>query len=393
MFSILRYFLISALLAQGAIGCVGSSANSGSNVHVPAAKYREVEVDRLVVSPTEALTAFELLERGKAALAQGRPEAAVRDLERIITADARGPWTEEALFFAARAHEESGDHARAAERFERLGREYPRGELAREALLRAMRLLVFLEAWQSAGLVAEHFRTVYAERLPREELVVSSALALAILDESGESEQSRAQANALLAGARRVIERYQLDAAGSIPRDLAQVYYAMAELRRIEAEQLDFDPLPASFPDAFERRARLLLDAQSAYSNVMRAYDAHWTAMAGFRVGELYQSLHQDVMSAPRPPGLDTERRRLIFEAALRLRYSVLLEKGLKMIDHTLAMADRTGERSQWVQRARATRAMLADSLAREQAAVEASPYTRQDIERVLAELSRRGAK
>src|SRR5690606_25637450 len=215
--------------------------------------------------------------------------------------------------------------------------------------------------------------------------VVLSAAALAVLSEKGTSSEGRLEASAYITRARRVIDRYQLDRAGHIPRDLAQVYFALGELRRLDGEALGFDPLPADFPDHLERRSQLLLDAQSAYSDVMRAYDAHWTAMAGYRVGQLYHRLHDDITRAPRPPGVNTERRRLIFEAALRLRYTVLLKKGLGMIDHTIAMAERTGEASSWVERARQTRQDLISSYEREQAAIVASPYSKDDIERVLA--------
>lgn len=389
MFSTLRLAPALLFLALVGQGCAGPTANQGAAS--PEAEYREVEVDRVVVSSSEALNAFDLVTRGKASLAAGRVEEAARDFELVLSADADGPWTEEVLFLAGRAHEERGDHARAADRFEAAGRRFPAAERSRESLLRALRLLVYLEAWQQAGQLAEHFRALHKTLLPREQLVVTSALALAVLEREGASPEGRAEASALITGARTVIDRYRLDGAGPIPRDLAQVYYALGELRRLEGERLNFDPLPPDFADVFERRARLLLDAQSAYSDVMRAHDAHWTAMAGFRVAELYHKLHEDVMSAPRPPGAaESERRRLVFEAALRLRYSVLLKKGLTMIEHTIAMASRTGERSAWVQRAEAVRDSLRAALNREQEAIDASPYTQEDIERVLAELADR---
>jgi hypothetical protein len=265
--------------------------------------------------------------------------------------------------------------------------------MARDALLRAVRLYVYLEEWRQAGELSHEFVGRYPDRSPREEIVVQSSLALLELTTRGNSAEGRARALFPLTRARSVIEKYQLDSAGNIPRDLAQVYFAKGELLRLEGESVVFVPLPADFADQFERRAQLLLDAQSAYSDVMRAQDAHWTAMAGYRVGELYKRLHEDVMSAPRPTALDTERRRLIFEAALRLRYSILLRKGLNMMEHTLAMAERTQEKSGWVERAKMARDELQSALAVEQAAVDACPYTRDDMQRVLREVARRSSR
>src|SRR5690606_362946 len=82
--------------------------------------------------------------------------------------------------------------------------------------------------------------------------------------------------------------------------------------------------------------------------------------------------------------------RRLVFEATLRLRYSVLLKNGLTMTEHTIAVASRTGERSAWAHGAEAVRDSLRAALNREQEAIDASPYAQEDIERVLAELADR---
>lgn len=353
---------------------------------------RQVEVDRTIVSPNEALTGFELVTRGKRRLRAGDYVGASKDFDLVVAFDPSGPWVAEALYYGAQAREEQRDHEGAALRFSRLGNEFPRSEFSRDATLRALRLYVYLEQWSTAQALAGVFLTAYPERSPREELVVRGALALALLEASTVTEDAKAGALLHVQAARRVIEEYRLDSAGHIPRDLAQVYFAYAELKRMEGETVTFDPLPDNFVDRLERRAQLLLDAQSAYSDVMRAHDAHWTAMAGYRVAELYQRLHQDIVRAPRPPGADTERRKLIFEAALRLRYTILLEKGLRLIEHTLRMAERTGETSAWVSKARSARQQLLEAYEQERAAVEASPHTREDLERTLVELQTRGS-
>lgn len=391
--SVRRFCRTSVVLLGLAFVQVVGCASGSHTVKPPAPEHREVQVDRLVVTSGESLTAFELFERGRRELDARAFEAAARDFDLVVDQDESGPWTEEALYAGARAHEETGRHAQAAARFERVAREFETGELAREAHLRAVRLYVFCERYAEAAALSERFAGLYSERAPREELVVQSAIALGELENRDAAPEARSRALSAITKARGVIDRYQLDSAGHIPRDLAQVYYAKAELLRLEGEAVGFEPMPTDFADQFERRAQLLLDAQSAYSDVMRAYDAHWTAMAGFRVGELYKRLHQDVMSAPRPPGADTEHRKLVFEAALRLRYSVLLKKGLAMMDHTLAMAERTGESSQWVERTKQERQALLAAYATEQAAVDACPYSRADIEAVLTQIALRNKR
>jgi hypothetical protein len=110
--------------------------------------------------------------------------------------------------------------------------------------------------------------------------------------------------------------------------------------------------------------------------------------MAGFRIGELYQSLHRDVMQLKPPAAADSQRRRQLFEGALRLRYSVLLGKALGMMKHTLAMARRTGERSPWVARAEQARSDIERAQVAEQEALDRLPYTRAELQAALDRLT-----
>jgi hypothetical protein len=234
----------------------------------------------------------------------------------------------------------------------------------------------------------------YADRLlaepdlrPIEAIVAYGAKALAMV---GEGDDLRAAS--YVERGREIVEREQLDLAGNLPRDLAPLYFALGETQRLRAERIRFDPIPQDFSRVLESRCQLILDAQHAYSDTWRAYDAHWSTLAGYRLGEMYESLHRDLMAMPSPPGADTDARRQLFEGAMRLRYEVLLEKARGMLEHTVAMAEREGERSAWVDRAKQS---LLDIRAAEQAELAALarlPYSRADLEEALAEIKKRAA-
>jgi xanthine/CO dehydrogenase XdhC/CoxF family maturation factor len=185
-----------------------------------------------------------------------------------------------------------------------------------------------------------------------------------------------------------VVDLHQLDAAGRISRDLAQLYYALGELRRVKAERIVFQPMPPNFGAVLEERCQLLLDAQSAYADSMRAYDAHWSAMAGYRTTELYQRLHQDLLAVQPPPSADTERKRQLFEGAVRTRYAILLTKARALAQSTLTMAERTGEHSEWVERTREALKSIDRAAREEEAALAKLPYTKQDFEAYFAQMS-----
>ena len=74
-------------------------------------------------------------------------------------------------------------------------------------------------------------------------------------------------------------------------------------------------------------------------------------------------------------------------------RYAILLSKGLDMFEHTLSMAERTGEESVWVERARVSKRELERAVEEEQRAIDALPFSREEMQRAAAEkLALRGS-
>lgn len=376
-----RHFLVLLLTCGGTPACAGSPAPAHS-ANDPAKTQAEVEVPRTVVTPRDASSIPELLKDAGALATAERWSEAAQSYERAYRIEPDGASGAEALWGAADAHDRANELDQALARYESFAKREPETPRGREALVRATRLLVFLGRFEPAG--------VYAERLLKradalsdfERIAVMSARALALLEHNEEQ-----QATYFIEKARDVIETRQLDAAGRVPRDLAQLYYALGELRRRKAERVVFDPMPPNFGAVLEERCQYLLDAQSAYSDSMRAYDSHWSAMAGYRTAELYQKLHQDLMAVQPPSSADTERKRQLFEGAVRTRYAILLTKAKGMAEHTLAMAERTGEHSEWVERTRQALKSIDQGIADETAALAKLPYTKQDFEAYFAQM------
>jgi hypothetical protein len=251
-----------------------------------------------------------------------------------------------------------------------------------------VRLWSHLEAWPRAGVLARKLLEREVELGPYDRVAAYAATALECLERDDER-----CASTFIERGRGLIDERGMDSAGRVTRELAALYFALGELRRRRGERIRFEPFPPNFPEVLEQRCQLILDAQSAYSDAMRAHDAHWGTMAGVRVGQLYQGLHRDLMLIKNPVAADSLEKRQLFEGALRLRYSVLLQTALKMIDHTLAMAERTGESSGWVERGKAARAAVESEVRAEQAALDKLPFSRQTLEAALKELLERREK
>jgi hypothetical protein len=197
-------------------------------------------------------------------------------------------------------------------------------------------------------------------------------------------------AEKFIAKGRDIVDALRLGEGGKLPLEVAEIHFALGEVRRVRGEAIVFVPLPPNFADALERRCQLLLDAQSAYSDAMRSYDAHWAAMSGYRVGELYQRLYRDVMSIPPPRAARATADKRLFEGAMRLRYRVLLEKGLKLMEHTVMIGDRTGEASSWVDRARAAKRDIELALNQQKEQLAKLPYSEKELQKALDDLAAR---
>ncbi len=373
-----------AALAALALACSAPAKNGAATRTSQDAsrQQREVEVPRTVVTPTGASSIPELLQQAAALGNAQRWKEAAAAYELAYRLEPEGAYGAEALWGAADAHDRANELEPALARYELFAQREPTSPRAHDALVRTTRLAVFLNHFPKAGLYAERLLKQPELLSDTERIAVLSARALALI-EGGEEQQ----ASYFIEKGRDIVDSKQLDAAGKVPRDLAQLYYALGELRRVKAERIVFQPMPPRFGVALEERCQLLLDAQSAYADSMRAYDAHWSAMAGFRTAELYQKLHQDLLAVKPPANADTERKQQLFEGAVRTRYAILLSKARAMAQSTLAMAERTGEKSQWVERTREALKSIEQAVKDEEAALAKLPYSKQDFEAYFAQM------
>ena len=82
-----------------------------------------------------------------------------------------------------------------------------------------------------------------------------------------------------------------------------------------------------------------------------------------------------------------SERDKQLYEGAVRTRYAILLTKAKAMAEHTLTMATRTGENSEWVERTRQALKAIDEGIAAEEAALAKLPYPRADFDAYFAQM------
>ncbi|MEM6789571.1 MAG: hypothetical protein AAF928_18790 [Myxococcota bacterium] len=362
-------------------GCTGAAAS-------PRPEVATIGPDPEPVVATQPITIvgftttelIEKFERARSFLLAEEYAQAAKAFDHLMRLASSREIASVSAFNAGLAHDHLGQHDVALERFRGVWETYPEQDIALSALVHLTRVLGYLERWREMGEAADLL-------LDRPGLTVVQqiegfgARALARIERGDQDGARRA-----IGKAQRLIDQNGIGRAGSPPVQLAQVAFARGELLRLESEAIALTPVPPNFGAVLEARCQGLLDAQAAYVEAMRSRDAHWSAMSGYRVGQLYQRLHIEAMAIPAPDDA-SEDQQALFVAAMRLRYRILLEKGLKMMAATVRLGDRTGETSVWITRAREAEKSLERALEDEKAALARTPYTEAEIRAALDKL------
>jgi tetratricopeptide (TPR) repeat protein len=388
----MRTTLFSLLLGGALTGCASSMNEPrapqapASEAVVPAKPPAQVSTQTNVISSSgEEGTAAELFEKGKQALLQEKYAEAARLFDLVLQGDPESKLAAAATLQAGMAYEGASNRETALARYRQVIDKYGSGELAKTAMLRSGRVLTHLERWSDLAAMGDAL-VARSDLTNSETLEALGDRALGLV-EGGETEQS----SRLVEKARTLMEKHHIGEAGRIPDEVALVFFTLGEVRRLKSEATKFDPLPAAFGEVFEARATGLLDAQAAYTDAMRTTDAFWATWAGYRVGRLYQQLHDDVMVIKIPDKIQkVEKDRKLFEGAMQLRYRVLLEKGLKMMTSTVKMNDRVGETNAWGQRAREAQAQIEREIAAANAAIKKVGVPEETLKKALDDLAKK---
>ena len=377
--------VLAALLALTGCGAAATAAPQARPAPDPKV-FPTQEVPETVVSPYTDDELAKQFDHGRELLLAGKIEEAAAVFDKLVRLAPDGQTAPPSLYNAGMCHEDLGDRDAAVARYTELGARFPAHGSARPALFRAMHLLGYSERWPDLVTAADAvLKLPDLTVLEKIDALGARALGLVEQDKLEEAEKD-------VSRARDMIEDNRLGESGKPPVELMQVSFALGEVRRLKSERISFNPLPPNFTDVLEQRCQALLDAQSAYTESMRGYDAHWSAMAGYRVGQLYQKLHADIMQIPPTAAAKSLKQKQLFEATMRLRYRILLEKGLKMMEGTVKLGERTGESSGWVSRARDAKKDLEQSLTDEKAALAKMPFTEDEIKEAMDKLKAKSA-
>ncbi|WP_394843242.1 hypothetical protein LZC95_40100 [Pendulispora brunnea] len=358
-----------------------------------------IRVPTQIVTPTLDGSEKELFERGERALLGQRWREAADIFETLVRLPPQESLAPSVLFDLASAYEGLEDRERARDRFREAAQRFPRDKVARPAWLRVLSLDVYLEQWKDLGDAAEAL--LAREDLdPVDRMTGLGARGLARIEAGDDVRAMIDVQNGL-----DLVEEHRYGMTGRLPVAASQLRFALGEIRRTRSERIQFvkpsanGELPTAaavspdFLPKMEARCQGLLDAQAAYGDAMRSVDAHWIAMSGYRVGEMYKRLHRDLMSIPPTLLTKTDKQKSIFYAIMHLRYRVLLEKGLDMTKRTLILGEQQLDSSAWVRRAEEMKRDIEQALEEEKAIFATFPFTEQEVQGALDILKKKAEK
>jgi len=186
-----------------------------------------------------------------------------------------------------------------------------------------------------------------------------------------------------------VADALKFGATGRLPVQVAQLQFALGEIRRVRSERIGFLPVTPDFLTKINTRASGLMAAQSAYGDAIRSVDPHWAAMSGYRIAEMYRALHKDLMAIT-PVNVKTEKDKQLFYGMMHVRYRVFLEKGIEMLRRTLTISEAGQDNSSWIKRAEKAKAEMESSVEEEKAQIKQFPFTEEELQKALDVLQKK---
>jgi tetratricopeptide (TPR) repeat protein len=331
-------------------------------------------------------TAKELLARGEHALLAQRWQEAVDAFEAALAGDPASANDPQVLYDLALAYEGLGEREKARARYREVVRRFPTDPNARNALVREVSLDAYLEDWTALGEAGD---TILARKDvdPAERMLGLGARGLARIQTGDDTAATRAIQQGL-----ELMDETRYGSTGQLPVAAAMIKYANGELRKFRSEKISLNPPGPDFVQKLEMRCSFLLEAQTSYADAIRASDPQWAAMSGYRVGEMYRTLHHDLMLIPPTDKAKTEHDKQLFYGIMHVRYRVLLEKGMEMMKRTLALGEKTGTGSAWMKRAETLRVEMDKALEDERAVIAKFPFTEEELEKALDIMKKKAA-
>jgi len=292
----------------------------------------------------ETVDAASLFARAGAAYGQKDFDAALALFDRVVHDFPDSRYVCPALYNAGLSLEAKNDLVTAADRYRRITVEHADAKEAIDAWYRLGFVQAQAKNWPAA---VETYGTILA----RKDLTL------------GDRIEALARRGVAQFGAHDLIaaehtfrdELAYFHAHESEERLDSDFFVAMGAYYLGECAHEMYKALPVRLPERqltrdLEAKARQLLVAQARFLDAMRVNNGEWATAAGFQIGSLYREFYDDLVGAPVPPDLTGEAREVYLDE-VRKQVKNLLQKAITIHEKNVLMAERIGEKNEWVRR------------------------------------------
>ncbi len=343
----MRNLVAMSVVGVGVVAChTAPPVEAGPRLQLDGA------VVRTTPDPLTQLTSYDpplLFHLAVQAEEQGQPERARALYERLIAEFPASPFVTACHFNLGLLLEQQQAFAEAMRHYGVIiAAEPPHGTSSRRVWLdahfrRASCASRVGDAWAAVVAFDAVLDQPWVDESDRLEAMVGKGIALQQAAEPAAAELVLSQALRLFVS---------LGQAGRLEdRGLAfRAAYELGEISRAEFAALPLALDEPALVAQLERKCELLLTAQSRYLRAIRFGDAHTAAVAGLRLGSLYETLYDQIVTLQPPADFDAEAR-AVYETELRRRVHVLVEKALVAYERSLAVGRRAPDAGEWVAR------------------------------------------
>ena len=288
------------------------------------------------------------------------------------------------LFKAATGAYARGEHAKAADQFQDVARLFPDSKYAAHALYDAGLALMQLERWQDAVEVLEAAQSGLTS--PRDQLDAECQKGVCYTRLGAWRDAQKTLASVLTQPTLSVREQvenrarlgaayYELGDFARAERELetaleqarlnpgvpslknnavvAQAQFLVGEIYRDLFRSIQFRLPVETMQRDLSDKSNFFLKAQTDYLDCIRLSAKPWSVAAGFRLGELYEAMYEDMMGAEIPGDLTADDRVIYFDE-LKKYVQPLVERAVDIYERNLSMNDRLGGAADWAKKSEA---------------------------------------
>ncbi len=348
-----RFSGLSLLVTVMAVGCV-------HRVDTTIAQKPLTRPDRTIVFEPVVITASreqvaisslndaELYAIGQASMGGGDNAKALLHFERLADFFPASKYRPEVLFKSGILLERMKDYAGALSRFLDAAKAYGDTPEGGDAKFKAADQYYFLGEYDQAIGILEPLS--YATYLPGVRHAEADTKRAVCLFSAGRLDESEKLLRSIIKEIQDELRDDTRD--GYLP---SQAQFYLAEIFRQHFLDAKLDPAnstQAKLLEDLEYKAQMLLSAQGHYLRCIRVGHPEWATASGYRIGELYQELYEQLTDATPPRDLDADQVE-VYREELRNRIRVLVTKAIDAYEQTLATAERVGATNPFVSQTR----------------------------------------